>query len=116
MQDATQLELHELNLQFPPLRDPEDAGESIEEQFQAFHEANPHIYRLLRALALDYKRSGRSRCGIKMLYEVLRYRSGVYTTGEPYKLNNNFTSLYARLLMDREPELEGFFEIRERRA
>ena len=106
----------QMRMDFLPLTEPEDAGESIEEQFRAFHAANPHIYRLLRALALDYKRSGQSHCGIKMLYEVLRYRSGVYTTGEPYKLNNNFTSLYARMLMDREPELRGFFEIRERRA
>ena len=30
-----------------------------------------------------------------------------------FKLNNNFTAHYARLLMAQEPDLEGFFETRE---
>jgi len=110
------LEATQISFDFLPLVEPDDTGETIEEQFKAFHAANPHIYRLLRALALNYKRAGHNRCGIKMLYEVLRYKSGLYTFGDPYKLNNNFTALYARLLMQREPLLEGFFEVRERRA
>jgi hypothetical protein len=31
---------------------------------------------------------------------------------EDYKLNNNFTSRYARLLMQHNADLAGFFEIR----
>jgi hypothetical protein len=116
VQNAIQLEFHEINLQFPPLVDPEDGGETIAEQFEAFHAANPHVYRALRALALNYKRAGNDRAGMKMLYENLRYLSGVETQGDPYKLNNNYTALYARRLMEHEPELEGFFELRERRA
>ena len=111
-----QISIQQLAFDFAPIVQPDERGETIEERFRAFHDANPHVYRLLRALALDYKRAGHRHCGMKMLYEVLRYRSGIYTQGEPYKLNNNYTALYARLLMEREPELAGFFEIRERRA
>lgn len=39
--------------------------------------------------------------------------SGLQTSGDKYKLNNNYTRHYSRLLMSREPELEGFFEVRE---
>jgi len=106
----------QLHFEFLPIVQPQDVGETIEEQFQAFHEANPHVFKLLRALALDYRRSGHTHCGMKMLYEVLRYRSGLYTQGDPYRLNNNFTALYARMLMETTPALAGFFELRERRA
>jgi len=93
---------------------PVEAGKNIEEDFRAFHKANPHIYRILRKMALEYKRAGNEHCGIKMLWEALRYNSGIRTRGDAYKLNNNYTAHYARLLMDQERELRGFFETRER--
>ena len=106
----------QLAFDFAPLVEPQEVGETISEQFEAFHRANPHVYRQLRALALNYRRAGQKRCGVKMLFEVLRYQSALKTVGEPWKLNNNYTALYARRLMDRESELTGFFELRERRA
>jgi hypothetical protein len=106
----------QMAFEFLPIRVPTETGMTIEESFGIFHRANPHIYRLLRQMALEYKRAGNARCGMKMLWEVLRYHSAVQTRGEPYKLNNNYTALYARELMRNEPELRGFFETRERRA
>jgi hypothetical protein len=39
------------------------------------------------------------------------------TTGDAgFKLNDHFTSRYARLLMQREPDLYGLFETRAVRA
>jgi len=105
----------QLKFEFLPIM-PAPSGLTIEESFGLFHQANPHIYRLLRQMAMEYRRSGHSRCGMKMLWEALRYSSAVQTRGEPYKLNNNYTALYARLLMRQEPELAGFFELRERRS
>jgi len=48
---------------------------------------------------------------------VLRFQrrlAGLPDDDEIYRLNNNYTALYARLLMDNEPELAGLFEIRQR--
>jgi hypothetical protein len=103
---------------FEPLRrpDPADRPLTIEEQFRRFHEANPHVARILAQMALDLKRRGREHFGMKALFEALRYYSALQTEGDEWKLNNNHTSFYARLLMDRHPELEDFFEIRERRG
>ena len=33
-----------------------------------------------------------------------------------FKLNNDFTSRYARLIMQQEPDLEDFFEVRVLRS
>ena len=50
-----------------------------------------------------------------MLFEVLRWEwiiRGLPDTAEEFKLNNNYTSRYARLIMESEPGLEGVFETR----
>lgn len=90
----------------------------IEQQFRTFHAANPWVYEELRSLALDLRRRGRTRYGIKGLWEVMRWHRVQATSPddeEPYRLNNNYTAYYARLLMEQEPELKGFFSIRERK-
>lgn len=80
--------------------------------FEAFHAENPHVYRKLRELALEARRAGVEHLGIAVLFERLRWYSQVETTGDQYRLNNNFRALYARLLMQREPELREFFRLR----
>lgn len=89
---------------------------SIQEQFALFHARNPHIYRLLVGLAREWVEAGHERCGIGMLFEVLRFRRGVHTSGDDFKLNNNYRSRYSRLIESEEPDLAGLFETRELRA
>jgi hypothetical protein len=86
----------------------------LEEKFRAFHADNPHVYTQLKDLALKMRRTGRERYGIKSLFEVMRWHRALRTTEDDFKLNNNYTSFYARLLMEREPELGGFFNTRKR--
>lgn len=91
-------------------------GKGLEEQFWEFHAANPDVYRQLRDLALDMSRRGIRRYGMKGLFEVLRWHHALRTHDpDGFKLNNNYTSFYARLLMDREVALVGFFELRTQR-
>lgn len=88
---------------------------TIRDSFEEFHRANPHVYDALRRRALRAQGRG-YRPGMKCLFELLRWSHGMATSGEEFKLNNNFCSHYARLLMAREPLLAGFFELRELRA
>lgn len=85
---------------------------SIEHRFREFHSKNPHVYQRLVELARELRAKGYKRAGIGMLYEVLRWQTMIKTVGEDYKLNDNYRSRYARLIMEKEPDLEGFFEKR----
>ena len=92
---------------------------TISEQFEAFHAANPHVYQALREMAFELARGGQKRIGIKMLWEVLRWRglrSGIARGESDYGLDNRLTSRYARLLAEREPELAPLIEMRELKA
>jgi hypothetical protein len=59
------------------------------------------------------KRKGWNHYGIKAIVEVVRFHRALETTDPDFKLNNNYSSRYARILMDQEPELAGFFQTRE---
>ena len=83
--------------------------------FAQFHRENPHVYRQLVKLCRQAKRSGRDRWSINGVFEVLRW-STMITTGDDFKLNNDYRADYARLVMAQEPELNGFFETRSRRV
>jgi len=94
-------------------------GQDLEAQFQEFHQANPHVYEALRRMALDLRRRGSRKIGMKMLFEVLRWQYYMTTddpAGDDFKLNNNYTAYYARELMANEPALADAFETRERRS
>lgn len=93
---------------------PTVAHVSIDDAFEAFHDANPWVYNSLVHLARELTAAGRTRIGMKMLFEVLRWQWSLRTTDPTvdFKLNNNYTSRYARLIMDHEPDLMGVFETR----
>ena len=88
---------------------------TIDQAFEAFDHANPHVYENLVRLATRLKKAGRSRVGIKHLFEVLRWEYSIKTehAENQYTLNNNFTSRYARKIIDENPDLQDMFEIRE---
>jgi hypothetical protein len=89
----------------------------LDRAFWEFHRANPQVYRELerRALAL-HARYPQRRFGIALLYEAMRFSSLMETTGDPWKLNQSWRSRYARLLVEKRPELAGWITMRELKA
>jgi hypothetical protein len=83
---------------------------TIQEHFMRFHQANPHIYELVVALAWDERNNGAKRLSIAKLWENIRKH--IETKGLDYKLNNNFRSRYVRLIEENEPGLRGLFRKR----
>ena len=90
---------------------------TIDERFSEFHANNPGVYDELVALARRARARGHRRLGIELCFGALRWNRMVETTGENgFKLNDHFTSRYARLIMAQEPDLAGFFETRVLRS
>jgi hypothetical protein len=67
-------------------------------------------------LAREARAAGRTRVGLKELYEVARWNLRLATRGDDYCLNNDYTASYARLIQEQEPDLAGLFETRTRRT
>jgi len=88
------------------------------EKFEAFHRANPDVLTNLEALAEKLIRRGQKHIGIGYLFEILRYETFLVTNDpdSDLKLNNNYRSRYARLLIERHPEWANTISIRNLRS
>jgi len=86
----------------------------LDAQFDKFHKDNPKVYQEILALTTAAYAAGRRRLGMKMLFEVIRWNSTLLTTDPEYKLNNNHTSRYAKMIMENNPQFRDMFLTRER--
>lgn len=114
----TQLDL--LSTAPSPPRKPDPP--TLQQRFEAFHVENPHVFDRMLKLARARLDRGETFISVKALWEELRAslakRELAYdaTFEGAHKLNNSFTALYARLLLDTEPRLVGVIETRRRKA
>lgn len=88
--------------------------DTIQERFENFHAANPQVYQVLHKMTWDLYNKGKRKVGMKMLWEVLRWQveTGEIVTTDDFRLNNVFTSRYARKIASSHPALEKIFEQR----
>lgn len=92
---------------------------STEERFEAWLASDPHVYRAIKRLALAELRAGARRIGVKRLAEQLRADPAIRAASsstQPFVIDNSFTALVARRLVEECPELEPVIEIRRRRG
>ncbi len=88
----------------------------LEASFWEFHRANPEVYSVIVRLAKEWRNNGGRRIGMKALFERARWEISMWTNGDEFKLNNNHTAFYARMLMENEPELSGLFALRKQKV
>lgn len=87
---------------------------TIQARFLRFHADNPQVYRELCNRARALHERGWNGIGIALLWESMRYDSMLKTdpSEDTWKLSNDYRSRYARLIMEQESDLEGFFTTR----
>lgn len=87
----------------------------IQNDFYWFDTQNPHVYQLFKQVALELVGTDIKRIGAKFIWEIMRYK--IYfevkkSEREKYKLNNNYTALYARKFVTDFPQFKDKFEFR----
>ena len=87
----------------------------IYNRFMKFHEANPAIYEIFKNITHEAKRRGFQHIGAQFVGEVIRWETGVKTTGDAFKMCNDYLAYYARMQMEDQPEYKGFFRLRKLR-
>jgi hypothetical protein len=90
--------------------------DNIELAFNEFHLNHPEIYAELVSLARFWRNEIGTTVAIATIYEQLRWKMSFVGVMDKsgFKLNNNYRALYARLIMENEPDLKGIFNLRER--
>lgn len=80
------------------------------EFFKMYHNENPTIYSAFVEYALEAAKKYK-QYSAKSIMERVRWEVEI-AGGKEFKINNDFTSLYARLFVYNYPGLETFFEFR----
>ena len=97
-----------------------DAVGKLERNFWKFHLAHTEVYRTLVHFARQWRqRLGTDAfCGIGALYERARWEMRFESLADqpPPKLSNNHRAFYARLIMEREKDLDGIFRLKKQRV
>jgi len=88
-----------------------DIQKHIEEKFLKFHEENPEVYRLFKKFAHQSRRF-KDHFGAKAIAERIRWEVASYSIPGDFKMNNNFPSVMARMLIEEDPSFHDFFSIR----
>lgn len=84
----------------------------IVKKFWSYHQDNPQIFALFLRFTRELVKAGRANYGGKAIAERIRWHVAVETKGEDFKIGNNHTACYSRLLVVLYPEFENFFSFR----
>jgi len=86
--------------------------ENVLRRFRLFHAKNPGVYEKFKELAFTMKKRGRKKYSSEIIVNIIRWHVDLETKGEMFRINNDYTPLYSRLLIMDFPEFDGFFELR----
>jgi len=87
-------------------------AEQIRRAFEAFHTANPHVWKLFEQFALETIFAGHKHFSADSICHRIRWETDVVTRGSTLKINDHFTAYYARMFHAAHPEHAGFFRNR----
>jgi hypothetical protein len=82
---------------------------TLKDRFDAYHGDNPHVYDMFKAYTFTAMKKGLAQYSAWAIVNRMRWESDVETTGNKFKLPNDFIALYARKFMEDFPAHSGFF-------
>lgn len=93
-----------------------DAGHTTSQvmhDFEKYNEENPHVYRLFEQFAMQVVKAGRHHYGAWAIVARIRWHLDIEVRmTDDFKINNNFTAIYARMFRTAFPSVENIFELR----
>ena len=75
-----------------------------------WHKANPHVWELFERFALEAVKSGRKHFSHWLIMNRIRWETSISTTGDDFKIRNDFIAYYARFFMVKHPNIRDFSE------
>ena len=90
---------------------------SLTAKFNTFHADNPHVWVLFKRFAREAYNSGRDHYSARAIFHRIRWHISIETkSDDDFKINNNHSPFYARMLAAEECRFEFFFRNRAAEA
>lgn len=85
--------------------------------FEQYDKENPQIWEAFKSVTLEaIHEKGFKNYGARGIFEIIRWKTATPNGNDGFKVNNSFTSDYARKFMNEFPQHEGFFRLRMQKA
>jgi hypothetical protein len=89
----------------------------IDRAFLTFHTNNPQILEMIVRYTRQLKGKGHTIFGMKAIFERIRWDYAIGTElsvdDKGFKISNDYTSRYARMVESQHPDLRGFFRTKQ---
>ena len=76
-----------------------------------WHKENPQVWDKFKEYTFDAIGSGRRHYSHWAIVNRIRWNKEIETSGEDFKISNDYISFYARLFHAKYPEYDGFFKL-----
>lgn len=86
----------------------------IFERFKEFHNQNPRVWNLFQRFAFEVIKAGYAHYSADAIFHRIRWHVHIETVGDTVKLNDHYTSYYARLFAVAYPAHAELFQHRKR--
>ena len=101
-----------------------DIYDELVMRWKAWNQDNPHVWSLFQKFTWDGVNKGRKKFSAWLVINRIRWETSIETTGEDFKIPNEFIALYARLWLKKYPnhpvfnvkKMKGEMESRDRKA
>lgn len=95
---------------------PPSKSDTLQARWQQVKQQQPELLDRCYALCKRAQARGFKRWSADAMFHVLRFETGISTDDKTgLKINNDYTAFIARDLMDQNPDLNGFFQLREQK-
>jgi hypothetical protein len=94
----------------------EYCGITIQKKFEEFDTKNPLVWSLFKQQVFKAISKGKKKLSAKTILGFIRWNLTLTTTGDEFKINDIFTSRYARKYIEQFPQHKEVFNLRNLRS
>ena len=74
-----------------------------------WHKANPHVWLYFERFSMEAVQKGRKKISHWLIINRIRWEVNIVTTGDDFKISNDYIAFYARLWKAKHPQHKDLF-------
>lgn len=86
---------------------------NVKQKWWGWHKDNPHFYEMFERFAMALISKGHSHSSAWLVVNRIRWETAINTTGDDFKISNDYIAYYARFFHHNHPSHEGFFRTKK---
>jgi hypothetical protein len=88
------------------------ATDDIKQKWWDWHKKNPHIWLEFQEQTHELIKSGVKKSSAWLVINKMRWDHAIKTSGDDFKISNDFIAYYARMFRAKNPDHQEFFTIK----